>query len=188
MSRDATDSGSNTFSRSSNSCSIASIKLYYRNLCDQELCYRYIWQGIPLTYSLNSHCFEEYPHCHNRTRTPFSLLLLASNSSNHIMCTKISSIDHKQSETVYNCVSLSLFPRFCIATRRQQDVTIEKLISYLLRLVCDHQRLVGDERKRCFHFRKLFVMKLLEGACDCLRRSYTDMKTCIWKQQPTSSA
>ena len=59
---------------------------------------------------------------------PFSLLILASNSSKRITCTRISSIDHKQSETVYDCVSISLFRRFFIATRCQQDVTID----------CDH--------------------------------------------------
>ena len=84
---------------------------------------------MPLRYSLNSHCFEVYWLCHNHTRMPFSLLILASNSSKRIMCTKILSIDCKQSETVDNCVSILLFPRLCIATCRHQDVTIENFLS-----------------------------------------------------------
>ena len=112
-------------SRSSHGCSITSIKLY----CDQELYYRYIWQGIPLRYSLNSYCFEECPYCHNRTWTPFSLLILASTSSKRFTRTKISLSDRKQSETNDRCVSMLLFPHFCIATRPQQDVRIEKFLS-----------------------------------------------------------
>ena len=182
VSRDVTDSGSNTFSRSSNGCSIASIKLYCRNWLFLIKNFTTFCKGIfggrvSLRYSLNSHCFEGYPHCHNRTRTLFSSLILNSNSSKRITCTKISSIDRKQSETVYDCVSISLFLRFCIATRRQQDVTIEKFLSLAscLRssaIIGDHRRLVGNEHKRCFHLRELFVTKLSESACDCLRRSY----------------
>ena len=32
-------------------------------------------------------------------------------------------------ELVYDCVSISLFPRFCVATRRKQHVTIENFLS-----------------------------------------------------------
>ena len=56
MSRDVTDSGSDTFSWSTNGCSIAIVKLYCRNwLFVVENFYdRYVWRGIPLRYSLNS--------------------------------------------------------------------------------------------------------------------------------------
>ena len=40
----------------------------------------------------------------------------------------VPSIDCKQSQTVYDCIPISMFPCFCIATRRQQDVTIENFI------------------------------------------------------------
>ena len=75
VSRDVTDSRSDTFSRSSNGCSIASIKLY--SVGTGSLWSRTLLQVYLAEYSLNSHCFEEYPHCHNRTPTPFSLLILA---------------------------------------------------------------------------------------------------------------
>ena len=86
VSRDVTDSRSDTFSRSSNGCSVGK-------------------------------------------QSPFPLLILASYLTKRITCTKISSIDCKQSETVDDCVSISLLPRFCIATRCQQDVTIEIFLS-----------------------------------------------------------
>ena len=41
--------------------------------------------------------------------------------------------------------------------------------------------IIGDERERCFHLCKLFVIKLSEGACDCLRRSYARMETAAEK-------
>ena len=48
-------------------------------------------------------------------------------------------------------------------------------ISICLRPVCNHQRLVWDECKRCCHLRKLFVFYsvLSEGVCDRVTR--------IWK-------
>ena len=129
VSRDVTDSGSNTFSRSSNGCSIASIKLYCRN-----------WLFLIKNF------------------TTFCKGIFGGRVSLRL-------------------VSISLFLRFCIATRRQQDVTIEKFLSLAscLRssaIIGDHRRLVGNEHKRCFHLRELFVTKLSESACDCLRRSY----------------
>ena len=35
----------------------------------------------------------------------------------------------------------------------------------------------GMNGKRCFHLRKLFVIKLSESACNCLQRSYAHVKT-----------
>ena len=40
----------------------------------------------------------------------------------------------------------------------------------------DYRQLGLDERKRCFRLRKLFVIKLSEGASDCLRQSYAHME------------
>ena len=128
-------------------------------LCDQQLYYRYIWWDIPLRYSLNSHCFEEYPDCHNRTRTPLSLLILASNSPKRITCTKISIV------FPYRCF-------FAFALLLVANKTFLSLAS------CLRSSAIGrDERKRCFHFRKLFVIKLSEGACGCLRQSHAHMET-----------
>ena len=70
VSRDVTDSGSDTFSRGSNGLKHSQYQIifvYFTNGIN--------WRGIPLRYSLNSHCFEECPHCHNHTLTPFSLLI-----------------------------------------------------------------------------------------------------------------
>ena len=39
-------------------------------------------------------------------------------------------IDRKQSETVYDYVSISLLPRFCVVSRRKQDVNIGIFLSF----------------------------------------------------------
>ena len=80
MSRDVTDSGSDTFSRRSNGLKHSQyqiISVYCRNwlFVIKNFTNGINWRGIPLGYSLNSHCFEECPHCHNHTLTPFSLLI-----------------------------------------------------------------------------------------------------------------
>ena len=69
VSRDVTDSGSDSFSRSSNGCSIASIKLYSRKWL---FVIKNFTTGILILggggggYSLTiSTLFEEYPRCHN---------------------------------------------------------------------------------------------------------------------------
>ena len=132
---------------------------------------------------LNSHCFEVYPHCHNRTRTPFSLLILASNSSKRITCTKVIA---EWSQTIRNSlrwcfhiVVSSLLRCYSLrTTRNDREFSISCIFSW-----CDHQGLVGDEGKRCFHLRKLFAIKLSEGVCNCLQRS------CVHTEhQPRSSA
>ena len=63
--------------------------------------------------------------------------------------------DCKQWQTVYDCISIWFFPCFNVVNRRKQDVKIEIFLSQ-----GGHRRLVGDERKRCFHLRKLSLQAI----------------------------
>ena len=135
-------------------------------LCDQELYYRYIWQVIPLRYSLI--------HTVLRIIVIATIVLgwhfhiLASNSSKRITGTKMLSVDRKQSETVYDCVSIS-FPRFCIATRRQQ---YNRTIS----ISCVLFAIIGDYRRWTWK-----VFPFMQTVCDqalgrCLRLFATELR------------
>ena len=67
----------------------------------------------------------------------------------------------------FHIVVSSLLHCYSSPTRRNDSKCSISCVLFVI--IRDYRRLVGDERKRCFHLRKLFVIKLSEGACNCLQ-------------------
>ena len=87
--------------------------------------------GYSLMTFIKSHCFEEYPrHCHNLGRH-FHYLYSPLIHQNVSRAQKSSPNDRKQSQTVYNCISVSFFPRFSVVNCRKQDEKTEIFLSLL---------------------------------------------------------
>ena len=83
LSYEATDVGSWSFVGIARSPVQTSLKswIFQASLRNCQNCVHNCKDHSFTCYSLNSHCFEEYRHCHNCTRTPFPLLILATNLS-----------------------------------------------------------------------------------------------------------